>query len=129
MSSGDFSELRFIAPNTLIFSCSTTVSGCSRPSFANDEILTEFLRSLHVPDLILLDPTFPRQNLNKTHPNLILEQQTFLIFWRIMILTKGVIKAIAQTGCFELVNHGISDRTNLFFEAEKVNYLFFLFFN
>ncbi|KAK9069737.1 hypothetical protein SSX86_010131 [Deinandra increscens subsp. villosa] len=81
------------------------VASGRRSSVANDEILTEFLhRSLHVPDLVLPDRVFPRQNskiqklpkldfdaLNLTDPDF-----------------SEIIEMIAQTGCFELVNHGIS---------------------
>ena len=38
------------------------VASGRQSSVANDEVLTEFLRSLHVPDLVLPDRAFPRQN-------------------------------------------------------------------
>ncbi|KAL4582172.1 hypothetical protein LXL04_006714 [Taraxacum kok-saghyz] len=44
------------------FPSSTTVSSGRQSSVANDEVLTDFLRSLHVPDLVLPDRAFPRQN-------------------------------------------------------------------
>ncbi|KAL7616568.1 gibberellin 3-beta-dioxygenase 4 [Lactuca sativa] len=85
------------------------VASGRRSSVANDDVLTEFLRSLHVPDLVLPDRAFPRQNpkiqnlpkLDFGAPN---------VFDFLDDHFAEVIKVIAQTGCFELVNHGISDR-------------------
>ncbi|KAI7727665.1 hypothetical protein M8C21_001121, partial [Ambrosia artemisiifolia] len=86
------------------------VASGRRSSVANDEILSEFLnRSLRVPDLILPDRVFPRQNskiqnlpkLNFKHLNDAPElSETHCV--------SQLIEVIAQTGCFELVNHGIS---------------------
>ncbi|KAF5816939.1 putative oxoglutarate/iron-dependent dioxygenase, non-heme dioxygenase domain-containing protein [Helianthus annuus] len=85
------------------------VASGRRSSVANDEILTEFLhRSLRVPDLVLPNRVFPRQNskiqnlpkldFEKLNPN---PNPNHAINFE-------VIDVIAQTGCFELVNHGIS---------------------
>ncbi|KAI3806859.1 hypothetical protein L1987_22775 [Smallanthus sonchifolius] len=87
------------------------VASGRRSSVANDEILTEFLhRSLRVPDLVLPDRVFPRQNskiqnlpkldfkaLNLTAPD----------FSENLGISE-ITEAIAHAGCFELVNHGIS---------------------
>ncbi|KAD6118672.1 hypothetical protein E3N88_09943 [Mikania micrantha] len=87
------------------------VASGRRSSVANDEILTEFLhRSLRVPDLVLPDRVFPRQHSKiQNLPKLDFEElnlnardssETHSI--------SEVTKSIAQIGCFELVNHGIS---------------------
>nr|XP_043637534.1 1-aminocyclopropane-1-carboxylate oxidase 3 [Erigeron canadensis] len=81
------------------------VAAGRRSSVANDEILTEFLhRSLRVPDLVLPDRVFPRQNSK-------IQNLPKLDFKALNNSSSGfdqVIDVIAQTGCFELVNHGIS---------------------
>ncbi|KAK9078338.1 hypothetical protein SSX86_002395 [Deinandra increscens subsp. villosa] len=82
------------------------VASGRRSSVANDESLTEYLhRSLRVPDLVLPDHVSPRQksNLQKL-PKLdykLLDSNHSI---------EGKFDAIARTGCFELVNHGISDQ-------------------
>ncbi|XP_076929385.1 putative flavonol synthase 4 [Bidens hawaiensis] len=81
------------------------VASGRRSSVANDEILTEFLhRSLRVPDLVLPDRVFPRQNSK-------IQNLPKLNFEAISLNDPDVAElseVIAQTGCFELVNHGIS---------------------
>ncbi|KAJ9559677.1 hypothetical protein OSB04_004837 [Centaurea solstitialis] len=80
------------------------VASGRRSSVANDEILTEFLhRSLRVPDLVLPDRVFPRQN-----PKV--QSLPKLDFEAINNVSGEIIEVIGRTGCFELVNHGISDR-------------------
>ncbi|KAJ0745082.1 putative gibberellin 3-beta-dioxygenase [Helianthus annuus] len=79
-----------------------------RSSVANDEFLTEFLHhSLRVPDLILPDRISPRQK-SKI-------QNLPKLDYRFLDSIEGDVNAencevIARTGCFELVNHGISDQ-------------------
>lgn len=76
-----------------------------RSSFANDDILTEYLQqSLKVPDLILPDRAFPRQNSAQNPPIINLQN---------LGLSENesgveVSELIAQVGCFEVINHGIS---------------------
>ncbi|KAI3684223.1 hypothetical protein L6452_33444 [Arctium lappa] len=87
------------------------VASGRRSSVANDEILTEFLhRSLRVPDLVLPDRVFPRQN-SKIQK---LPKLDFEVV-KVSGLSEGqdfgeIVEVIAQTGCFELVNHGISEQ-------------------
>ncbi|KAK6124685.1 hypothetical protein DH2020_041568 [Rehmannia glutinosa] len=76
-----------------------------KSSFANDDVLTEYLhQSLKVPDLILPDRVFPRQKSAQNPPKIdlrdldSLENET----------GKEISELIAQTGCFEVTNHGIS---------------------
>ncbi|PWA75762.1 hypothetical protein CTI12_AA057740 [Artemisia annua] len=77
-----------------------------RSTVANDDILTDFLhQTLIVPDLVLPDRVFPRQN-----PNIqSLPKLDFKKFSEDCKVDE-VIEVIAQTGCFELVNHGISSK-------------------
>ncbi|CAI0423355.1 unnamed protein product [Linum tenue] len=71
-----------------------------RSSFANDDVLTEFLEhSLRVPDLVLPDKIFPKQQILETPP---------IVDY--MLLKYGnfpLIDSAARLGCFQLVNHGI----------------------
>ncbi|XP_057518818.1 1-aminocyclopropane-1-carboxylate oxidase [Amaranthus tricolor] len=74
-------------------------------SVANDEVLTEFLEhSLRVPDLILPDRIFPRQNSFR--------EITTVDFKLISSNDDGIIEKIQDTfseiGCFQVINHGIS---------------------
>ncbi|KAL9991220.1 putative non-hem dioxygenase domain, isopenicillin N synthase [Helianthus debilis subsp. tardiflorus] len=82
------------------------VASGRRSSVANDEILTEFLhRSLRVPDLVLPNRVFPRQNSKiQSLPKLDFEK----LNPNPNATDFEVIDVIAQTGCFELVSHGIS---------------------
>ncbi|KAK1416865.1 hypothetical protein QVD17_25982 [Tagetes erecta] len=79
-----------------------------RSSVANDEFLTEFLHhSLRVPDLILPDRVSPRQksqiqNVPKLDYKLLNSGEGSVI--------TETFDVISRTGCFELVNHGISDQ-------------------
>ncbi|PWA53658.1 hypothetical protein CTI12_AA214440 [Artemisia annua] len=77
-----------------------------RSTVANDDILTDFLhQTLIVPDLVLPDRVFPRQNPNiQSLPKLDFKKLSFSDDFKL----EDVIEVIAQTGCFELVNHGIS---------------------
>ncbi|XP_054785003.1 1-aminocyclopropane-1-carboxylate oxidase 1 [Prosopis cineraria] len=78
-----------------------------RSSFANDDVLTEFLEtSLRVPDLILPDKIFPKQNCLETPPK---------VDFRSLCsdhddaasLSDVVSDSLARIGCFQLVNHGV----------------------
>ncbi|CAN0858774.1 hypothetical protein LINGRAHAP2_LOCUS7453 [Linum grandiflorum] len=76
-----------------------------RSSFANDDVLTEYLEnSLRVPDLILPDRIFPSQRILET-PQVVdfgsLQKGNFS-------LLGCDIDCLARLGCFQLVNHGIS---------------------
>ncbi|KAI7739948.1 hypothetical protein M8C21_029350 [Ambrosia artemisiifolia] len=79
-----------------------------RSSVANDEFLTEFLHnSLRVPDLVLPDRVSPRhktkiQNIPK------LDYKLMGSFGSDVINEK--LDLFERTGCFEVVNHGISDQ-------------------
>ena len=86
------------------------VASGRQSSVANDEVLTEFLRSLHVPDLVLPDRAFPRQN-----PKIQSLPKLDVGAANVFDVSKDrgfedVMEAIAKTECFELVNHEISDR-------------------
>ncbi|KAI3512585.1 hypothetical protein L1887_19901 [Cichorium endivia] len=86
------------------------VASGRRSSVANDEILTDFLRSLRVPDLVLPDRAFPRQNPKiQNLPKIDFGAADVFDFSESRDVAE-VIEVIAQTGCFELVNHGISDQ-------------------
>ncbi|KAI3789756.1 hypothetical protein L2E82_02560 [Cichorium intybus] len=84
------------------------VASGRRSSVANDEILTEFLHhSLRVPDLVLPDRVSPRQKLKiQKLPKLDYKTLESLEDHNII----NSFEAIARTGCFELVNHGISNQ-------------------
>ncbi|KAL7099912.1 hypothetical protein ACP275_09G116300 [Erythranthe tilingii] len=76
-----------------------------RSSFANDDVLTEYLQlSLKVPDLILPDRAFPRQNSAQTPPIIDLQY----LDSPEKDSGEEIPELIAQVGCFELTNHGIS---------------------
>ncbi|KAL8235315.1 hypothetical protein R6Q59_021415 [Mikania micrantha] len=79
-----------------------------RSSVANDEFLTEFLHhSLRVPDLVLPDRVSDRQNLKiQNLPKLDYELLDSIEDDAI----PEKLDVIARAGCFELVNHGISDQ-------------------
>ncbi|KAL7597604.1 hypothetical protein Lser_V15G25265 [Lactuca serriola] len=84
------------------------VASGRRSSVANDEILTEFLHhSLRVPDLVLPDRVSPRQKLKiQKLPKLDYKTLESLEDHNIT----NTFDVIGQTGCFELVNHGISNQ-------------------
>ncbi|CAI9757628.1 unnamed protein product [Fraxinus pennsylvanica] len=76
-----------------------------RSSLTNDEVLTEFLEnSLKVPDLILPDRVFPRQKA--------IQNPLKLDMQSLESIENGaelkVVEMIAQVGCLEVINHGIS---------------------
>ncbi|XP_051147772.1 leucoanthocyanidin dioxygenase [Andrographis paniculata] len=77
-----------------------------RSSFANDDVLTEYLQqSLRVPDLVLPDKVFPRQKTLQNPPK--------IRFRDLESLGTGpegaeICRLIAQLGCLEVINHGIS---------------------
>ncbi|KAL2493145.1 downstream target of AGL15-4 [Abeliophyllum distichum] len=76
-----------------------------RSSLTNDEVLTEFLEnSLKVPDLILPDRVFPRQKA--------IQNPLKLDFQSLESIENGsglkIVEMIAQVGCLEVINHGIS---------------------
>ncbi|XP_071715106.1 1-aminocyclopropane-1-carboxylate oxidase 1-like [Rutidosis leptorrhynchoides] len=82
------------------------VASGRKSSVANDEILTQFLhQSLRVPDLVLPD----RQQKSKINylPKLDYE---LLDSFHDQNNTDYIFDTIAETGCFELVNHGISNQ-------------------
>ncbi|KAE8674126.1 pliceosome associated family protein [Hibiscus syriacus] len=75
-----------------------------RSSVTNEDVLSDFLQhSLRVPDLILPDKVFPRQNFIDNPPKLdfqlLSSMETDSLF--------NVLDSIARTGCFQLVNYGI----------------------
>ncbi|GKC38624.1 1-aminocyclopropane-1-carboxylate oxidase 5-like protein [Tanacetum coccineum] len=80
-----------------------------RSSVANDDVLTDFLnQTLIVPDLVLPDRVFPRQNPKiQSLPKLDFKKHNFSDDFK---LEEVLIEVIAQKGCFELVNHGISNK-------------------
>lgn len=74
-----------------------------RSSVANDEFLTEFLHhSLRVPDLVLPDRVSPRQKSK-------VDKLPKLDYKLLDSVDDKEFDVIARTGCFELVNHGITD--------------------
>lgn len=79
-----------------------------RSSFANDDVLTDFLEhSLRVPDLILPDNIFPRQKFIESPP---------VIDFDALVSSESdavsaMMESLASIGCFQLVNHGISSET------------------
>ncbi|KAL0441486.1 UNVERIFIED_CONTAM: hypothetical protein Sradi_0087500 [Sesamum radiatum] len=76
-----------------------------RSSFANDDVLTEYLQqSLKVPDLILPDRVFPRQKSVQNPPRIDLQSLDSLE----KDAGAEISELIAQVGCFEVINHGIS---------------------
>lgn len=76
-----------------------------RSSFANDDVLTEYLQqSLKVPDLVLPDRVFPRQKWVQNPPRIDFEKLGSLENESGL----EICELIAQMGCLELINHGIS---------------------
>lgn len=76
-----------------------------RSSFANDDVLTEYLQqSLKVPDLVLPDRVFPRQKSVQNPPRIDFEKLGALE----NELGLEICDLVAQMGCLELINHGIS---------------------
>ncbi|KAG8380014.1 hypothetical protein BUALT_Bualt07G0149500 [Buddleja alternifolia] len=76
-----------------------------RSSFANDDVLTEYLhQSLKVPDLILPDRVFPRQKSIQNPPKIDLKNFESLENESAVEINER----IAQVGCLEVINHGIS---------------------
>ncbi|EXB74573.1 hypothetical protein L484_026270 [Morus notabilis] len=76
-----------------------------KSSFTNDDVLTEFLEhSLRVPDLILPDRIFPKQRSVDGPPvidfqSLVLEEHDAV---------SKIAESVADIGCFQVANHGIS---------------------
>lgn len=82
------------------------VASGRKSSFANDDVLTDFLEtSLHVPDLVLPDKIFPKQNQQETPPKV---DFVSLCFHEDDDLCDVVLDSMARIGCFQLLNHGIS---------------------
>ncbi|GJS86787.1 1-aminocyclopropane-1-carboxylate oxidase 5-like protein [Tanacetum coccineum] len=83
------------------------VASGRRSFVANDEFLTEFLHnSLRVPDLVLPEHVSPRQKSKTSNlPKLDYKSLDLLHDHKI----SDTLDAVAKTGCFELVNHGIND--------------------
>lgn len=79
-----------------------------RRSFVqNDEVLTEFLEhSLQVPDLILPDKFFPKQKTIENPPTIDFKALNSAEYDASLC---KVVESIARNGCFQLVNHGISN--------------------
>ncbi|KAH6800498.1 hypothetical protein C2S52_000962 [Perilla frutescens var. hirtella] len=76
-----------------------------RSSFANDDVLTEYLhQSLKVPDLVLPDRVFPRQKSVQSPPRIDFEKLGSLENES----GREICDLIAKMGCLELINHGIS---------------------
>ncbi|ERN15133.1 hypothetical protein AMTR_s00056p00113680 [Amborella trichopoda] len=74
-------------------------------SFVNEEKLTHYLeRSLHLPELVLPDRFFPKENSGKTPPEIDLRQ---LSLCEKDSLSK-LIGSVTTIGCFQLLNHGLS---------------------
>ncbi|KAL4589215.1 hypothetical protein LXL04_002120 [Taraxacum kok-saghyz] len=84
------------------------VASGGRSSVVNDEIISEFLHhSVRVPDLVLPDRVTPRQKLKvQKLPKLDYKTLESLEDHKI----SNNFDVIARTGCFELVNHGISSQ-------------------
>ncbi|KAK7294255.1 hypothetical protein RJT34_17142 [Clitoria ternatea] len=81
------------------------VASGRRSSFANDDVLTEFLEaSLRVPDLVLPDNIFPRHNHLEAPP---IVDFVSLCFHRDDALRDVVFHSLSTLGCFQLLNHGI----------------------
>ncbi|PSS17957.1 Flavonol synthase/flavanone 3-hydroxylase [Actinidia chinensis var. chinensis] len=76
-----------------------------RSSVANDDFLTEFLQhSLRVPDLILPNRAFPRQNLIQNPPRIDFQN----LDSPESDAVAEIIQSIDRIGCFQVVNHGIA---------------------
>ncbi|XP_042496352.1 protein DMR6-LIKE OXYGENASE 1 [Macadamia integrifolia] len=83
-------------------------AGSRRSGVVNDDELTEFLeQSTRVPDLVLPDLLFPRQISIQSMP-----QIDFRSLMSVdddnSIDISNVIESAAAIGCFQIVNHGIS---------------------
>ncbi|KAK4267407.1 hypothetical protein QN277_024193 [Acacia crassicarpa] len=79
-----------------------------RSSFANDDVLTEFLQtSLRVPDLILPDKIFPRQKFLETPPKVDFRSLCSDDHEDAASSSQVVSDSLARIGCFQLVNHGV----------------------
>ncbi|XP_028783606.1 1-aminocyclopropane-1-carboxylate oxidase 4-like [Neltuma alba] len=79
-----------------------------RSSFANDDVLTEFLEtSLRVPDLILPDKIFPKQNCLETPPKVDFRSLCSDHEDYVASSSDVVSDSMARIGCFQLVNHGV----------------------
>ncbi|XP_065867728.1 jasmonate-induced oxygenase 1 [Euphorbia lathyris] len=74
-----------------------------KSSFANDDVLTEFLEHLRVPDLVLPDNIFPRQIIFETPP--VIDFQSLIHSDSDSI--GRMLDSLARIGCFQLVNYGI----------------------
>lgn len=81
------------------------VASGRRSTFTNDDVLTDFLEtSLRVPDLVLPDKIFPKQNHLHAPPQV---DFVSLCFHHDEALRGAVSDALARIGCFQLLNHGI----------------------
>ncbi|QCE02317.1 Isopenicillin N synthase-like [Vigna unguiculata] len=81
------------------------VASGRRSTVTNDDVLTEFLEaSLRVPDLVLPDKIFPKQNHLDAPPEV---DFVSLCFHRDDALRDVVSDSLARIGCFQLLNHGI----------------------
>ncbi|GMI93777.1 downstream target of AGL15-4 [Hibiscus trionum] len=75
-----------------------------RSCVTNDDVLSEFLQhSLRVPDLVLPDKVFPRQNFIDNPPKLDFQ----LLSSMETDSLSNILDSIARIGCFQLVNYGI----------------------
>ncbi|CAJ2663826.1 flavanone 3-dioxygenase 2 isoform X2 [Trifolium pratense] len=84
------------------------VASGRRSTVTNNEFLTEFLEtSLRVPDLVLPDKIFPKQIHHETPPKV---DFVSLCFHKDEDLIDVVSESIARFGCFQLLNHGISQQ-------------------
>jgi hypothetical protein len=84
------------------------VASGRRSTVTNNEFLTEFLEtSLRVPDLVLPDKIFPKQINHETPPKI---DFVSLCFHKDEDLINVVSDSIARFGCFQLLNHGISQQ-------------------
>ncbi|CAK8560247.1 unnamed protein product [Lathyrus sativus] len=82
------------------------VASGRRSTVTNNEFLTEFLEtSLRVPDLVLPDKIFPKQSHHETPPKV---DFVSLCFHEEEDLIDVVSDSIANFGCIQLINHGIS---------------------
>ncbi|XP_050233939.1 1-aminocyclopropane-1-carboxylate oxidase [Mercurialis annua] len=83
------------------------VASGRRSSFANDDVLAEFLEhSLRVPDLVLPDNIFPRQKILETPPRIDL-QSLLIDSPSDQDSISKIPESLSRIGCFQLVNHGI----------------------
>ncbi|KAL3631936.1 hypothetical protein CASFOL_024920 [Castilleja foliolosa] len=76
-----------------------------RSPFSNEAVLTEYLeQSLKVPDLILPDRVFPKQKSVQNPPKIDLQNLGSPGNYSGEVISD----LVAQTGCLEVINHGIS---------------------